>query len=127
MKVVMLSPAPEGPNQYVTTFVVEDRIAIDAGCLGFVGRPEDQERIQHVFLSHIHLDHVASLPVFVQNASNGVPVTAYGHADLLQRLRTDLFNGTLWPDHPLRCEKGEPGLKLIPLESESPVSVALES
>ena len=124
MKVEMLSPEAGSASQYLTSYVVDDRVAIDAGCLGFVGRPEDQERIRDVFLSHIHLDHVAALPAFVQNASNGAPVRAYGHAELLGQLRTELFNGRLWPDHPLRCEAGEPGLELLPLESEVPVSVA---
>lgn len=124
MKVEMLSPTAGCESQYLTTFVVDGRIAIDAGCLGLVGEPEDQERIRHVFLSHIHLDHVASLPAFVQNASNGVPVNAYGHRELLGQIRTHLFNGSLWPDHPLRCAAGEPCLKLCPVESEVPVSVA---
>jgi len=123
VKVEILSPEPGG-QPYLSSYVVDDAVAIDAGCLGLVGDPEDQERVRHVFLSHFHLDHVASLPAFVQNTANGEPVHAYGHEELLDRLRTDLFNGRLWPDHPLRCDKGEPCLRLHALEAEVPVAVA---
>jgi len=124
VKVRILSPTPGSAQQYLTTFVVEDRVAIDAGCLGIVGEPEEQERIRHVFLTHIHLDHVATLPMFLQNTPGGGPVTAYGSPDLLEALRTDLFNGRLWPDYPLRGEGGDPALRLKPLDPEVPVAVA---
>ena len=125
MKVRILSPGPGMEHQYLSTYVIDDRVAVDAGCLGLAGPPEEQARIRHVLLSHIHLDHVLSLPIFLQNASDGTgdPVTAYGHRQLLDQLRTDVFNGRLWGDFPLRRESGGPCLELVALEPETTVSV----
>ena len=55
-------------NQYLITYLIDDTLAIDAGCLGFYGTPEQQSKIEHVVISHTHADHMASLPIFVENA-----------------------------------------------------------
>src|SRR5205823_12507757 len=70
MKVMLVPSAlTAGPRQYLTAFLVGDSVAIDAGSLGFYGSPAEQARIRHVFLTHTHLDHIASLPIFLENVS----------------------------------------------------------
>src|SRR6516165_8193089 len=54
--------------QYLTSFLINDALAIDAGSLGFFRAPREQARIKHVLLSHTHIDHLASLPIFLDNA-----------------------------------------------------------
>ena len=88
------------PKQYSLTILVNDCIAFDAGCLGFVSPLTIQQKVQHVVLSHAHLDHIASLPIFLdnvfQNRSN-CPIV-YGSDATCHALRTHLFNDVLWPD-----------------------------
>ena len=129
MKITLL-PSSAGPSagdlQYLTTFLIDDTIAIDAGSLGFVGTPAEQRRIQHVFLSHSHIDHVASLPIFVENAYEGNtdPVTIHGSADVLDSLRRDLFNNRLWPDFiALSVNNPHPFLKVARFDAGQTIEV----
>ena len=72
MKITLIPSSVSGgadaDNQYLTSFLVNDTVAVDAGSLGFYGTPREQARIRHVFLTHTHIDHIASLPIFVENA-----------------------------------------------------------
>jgi len=95
-----MSPDGVDQNQYLISYLFNDTVAIDAGSLGFYGTPAQQSRIKHVLISHTHADHVASLPIFVENAFEGNPdcVTVHGSAVVLDGLQRDIFNGRVWPD-----------------------------
>src|SRR6516162_3190664 len=56
---------------YCTSAIVNDTLAIDAGCLGFYHSAQEQARIRHLLITHTHIDHMASLPIFVENAYEG--------------------------------------------------------
>ncbi|MDB2577320.1 hypothetical protein N9Z54_09015 [Planctomycetota bacterium] len=62
--------APRVPAQPLTSFVVEGAgagpLAVDAGSLGLVGEPTEMARIAGLVLTHAHIDHVASLPMWVE-------------------------------------------------------------
>ncbi len=99
--------------------MVDDRLAIDAGSLGFCGTPAEQIRIREVFLTHSHIDHVASLPVFLENVfvedAEGVRVRAC--APVVASLEKDLFNGRIWPDF---IALSVPGRRFLELEELTP-------
>lgn len=118
MKVMLVPSAlTASPRQYLTTFIVGDSVAIDAGSLGFYGTPADQARIRHVFLTHTHLDHIASLPIFLENVSDdgGNCPTIYGTAEVLDVVCRDVLNDRLFPDF-VRLSKDGPALvKLQPI------------
>lgn len=118
---VGVTPAP----QYVSSYVVNDCIAIDAGALGLNGDPGQQARIRHVFLTHAHLDHIATLPVFLENSfdPDQEAVAIYGHPALLADLRKHVFNDVIWPDFVRLSTPKHTLLRLCPLEAESPVPV----
>jgi ribonuclease BN (tRNA processing enzyme) len=116
----MLPSAVAGHElEFLTTFVINGTVAIDAGALGFWADMEAQSRVEHVFLSHSHADHVASLPMFVTNTLDRRPRRAavHGHAPVLDSLSRDLFNGRVWPDF-LRPASGEgPLLDMVETEA----------
>ncbi len=87
-------------TQFLSSYLVNETVCIDAGSIGFFRSPEEQARIRHILISHTHIDHVASLPIFLENAfeGNSAPVTIHGTEDVLDCLRRDLFNDRLWPD-----------------------------
>jgi ribonuclease BN (tRNA processing enzyme) len=120
-----VSAPAAAPNHYLISYVINDSVAIDAGCVGFCGPPQQQAPIKHMFLSHTHIDHVASLPLFLENVyqAGGEPVTVYGSADVLDCLRRDLFNDRVWPDF-VALSQGRPGfLRLETLEDGKSVTV----
>jgi len=86
--------------QYLTSFLVNNVIAIDAGSIGFYSSPQDQEKIRHIFLTHTHMDHIASLPIFIENVFTGRPdpVIVYGSTPVLEGIQSDIFNNRVWPD-----------------------------
>jgi ribonuclease BN (tRNA processing enzyme) len=98
--------------------VINDTLAVDAGSLGLFGTPREQARIRHILISHSHIDHIASLPVFLENAyeESSESVTVHGSAEVLRCLQQDLFNNRLWPDFPHLPNVAAPFLKLAPLE-----------
>jgi cAMP phosphodiesterase len=125
MRVRILTHVPGDAIQYLTSYLVDDRVAIDAGCIGLYGGPEDQGQIDHVFLSHTHADHIFSLPFFLQNAcqENGRIVAVHGHEHVLRSVRTDMFNDRLWPQYLIEEGPGSSCVRLETLEPETPVSV----
>jgi cAMP phosphodiesterase len=128
MRIRVLSSAPGDPGarQYLTTFLINDTVAIDAGCLGLYREPLDQSRVSHVFLTHTHADHVASLPMFLENTDGAGKAhpEVYAHHSVIESLRTDIFNDRLWPSLERLSAGDGPLLDLHTLESESTVSVA---
>ena len=59
--------------QFLTSFLINDTLAVDAGCLGLYGTAREQAKVKHVLISHTHIDHIGSLPIFVENAYEGRP------------------------------------------------------
>src|SRR5437660_107692 len=51
----------EGLGQRPTSFLVNDRILIDAGTVGGALTLPEQSQIEHALITHSHLDHVAGL------------------------------------------------------------------
>jgi ribonuclease BN (tRNA processing enzyme) len=108
---------PGMSRQYVTSFLLNDTVALDAGSLGFYRTPAEQARIKHVLLSHSHIDHMASLPTFLENIYSASPdcVTVHGSKAVLDSLRKDIFNNRVWPDFIDLSHKNTPFLKLARL------------
>ncbi|MFO1021274.1 MAG: 3',5'-cyclic-nucleotide phosphodiesterase [Planctomycetales bacterium] len=87
-------------HQNLTTFLINETVAIDAGCLGYISPVEVQRAVKQVFLSHSHIDHVGSLPSFLSNVyePRGDGPTIHAGGFVLDSLRRDLFNDRIWPD-----------------------------
>ena len=113
--------APRVPAQPLTSFVVEGAgagpLAVDAGSLGLVGEPTEMARIAGLVLTHAHIDHVASLPMWVEAllSLDRAPVRVHASAGAIEVLRAHLFSGPLFPDfEALREPDGRPLMELVP-------------
>jgi ribonuclease BN (tRNA processing enzyme) len=89
-----------GRHLRTTSLLVDHDILVDAGT--GVGELSVAElaQIDHVFLTHSHLDHIACLPFIVDTVGDmrSKPLTVYGLAPTLAALRSHVFNWTIWPD-----------------------------
>lgn len=112
-----LEPRSQEHYQYLTSCLLNDTVVIDAGSIGFWRSPADQARIRHVLITHTHMDHIASLPVFVENAYEGKSqgVTIHASTPVLESLQHDLFNNRIWPDFVALSQEKSPFLHLEPL------------
>jgi ribonuclease BN (tRNA processing enzyme) len=127
MKVQVLGSSVEDTvrRQYVSSYIVNGIVGVDAGCLGLHGTPQQQEAVKHLFLTHSHADHVASLPLFAENAwtpADSCPVV-YGIPETLDAVQRHIFNDVIWPDFITLSNKMSPFLRVCPLQDEVPVEI----
>lgn len=129
MKITLVPSCTGGTSdsqyQFLTSYLINNCVAIDAGSIGLFGSPQQQVEIKHVFLSHTHIDHLASLPILLENAYEygSECVTIYASEAVIDCLRMDVFNTRLWPDF-IELSPESPFLKLHQLEPGRPVDVA---
>jgi ribonuclease BN (tRNA processing enzyme) len=106
-------------QQFLTSFLVNDTIAIDAGSIGFFQDPRGQARVRHLLLSHYHVDHIASLPILLDNIAglNDSPITLHSSQAVRECLHRDVFNYRLWPDFFVLSAASGPFVQFETLES----------
>ncbi|MFG6467288.1 MBL fold metallo-hydrolase [Roseateles sp. BYS87W] len=101
-----------------TAFLLDDDVLIDAGT-GVGDLPLDAlARIDHILLSHSHLDHVLGIPLLadavlrIRSAARRPPIQVHGLPDTLAALRDNIFNGVIWPDFTALPTREAPVLSL---------------
>lgn len=89
-----------GRHLRTTSILVDHDILIDAGTgVGDLAIAE-LAQIDHVFITHSHLDHVACLPFIVDTVGDmrSRPLTVHATEATLEILRSHIFNWAIWPD-----------------------------
>ena len=86
-------------RQHLLTMVIDDRVAIDAGCLAMACSDQQRANIRDILLTHTHLDHIAGLPMFIDDlfASLTEPVRIHATAEMIETLERDIFNWSIYP------------------------------
>ena len=83
-----------------TSFLIDEDTLIDAGTgVGDLSLDE-MRKIEHVFLTHSHLDHVAALPLMVDTvgATRAAPLHIHALPGTISALKAHIFNNVIWPD-----------------------------
>ena len=83
-----------------TSFLIDGEILVDAGTGVGDLTLEEMRRIDHVLLTHSHLDHVAALPLMVDAiaAQRKSPLKIHALPGTIAALRAHIFNNVIWPD-----------------------------
>ncbi len=125
IKVISSANGPGEKHQFLLSYVCNQSVAIDAGCIGTITPLEEQLRIKHIFLTHSHLDHTASLPQFLDNVYFPGPdcPNIYANPATLESLRSDFFNERVWPDLERLSRDESPFLRLFPLAESQATTV----
>jgi ribonuclease BN (tRNA processing enzyme) len=109
-----------GINQSVatTSFLVDDDILIDAGTgVGDLSLDE-MRRIRHIFVTHSHLDHIASIPLLADTLFDdliGQPLNIHALPETVAALHEHIFNWTIWPDFTELPDRDNAVLRLEPM------------
>ena len=84
----------------LTGYLLDDWLAVDAGTLTSKLSFAQQARVQAVFISHPHADHIRDLPHLIHNrfAQATPPLTIFAARDVMDLLMKNVFNGVVWPD-----------------------------
>jgi len=89
-----------GGNLRTTSFLLDHDVLIDAGTGVAELSLRELTLIDHVFVTHSHLDHIACIPMMVDSVGfmRDRPLTVYASKDTLDILRQHIFNWKIWPD-----------------------------
>jgi ribonuclease BN (tRNA processing enzyme) len=114
-----------GDGRHTTSFLVDDDILVDCGSGVTTLSHAELCRIDHVFLTHSHLDHFLALPLMMDSVGSerSRPVTVHGLPEVLQILMDHLFNWHLWPDFARIPSSSAPYLRYAPLQIGAPVQM----
>lgn len=89
-----------GRHLRTTSLLVDRDILIDAGTgVGDLSIAE-LAQIDHVFITHSHLDHIACLPLIVDTVCDlrDKPLVVHATQPTIEILRNHVFNWAVWPD-----------------------------
>jgi ribonuclease BN (tRNA processing enzyme) len=106
----------ELPDCKTTCFLIDERIAFDAGALTASLGLELLAQVDHIILSHSHFDHVKDLPLLadLMVGLRKKPVTVHASLECTQTLRNCMFNDRLWPDFTRIPNARNPVIKFEP-------------
>jgi len=110
---------------HTSALIVDDDILVDCGTGVTALSLDELAKIDHVFLTHAHLDHIACLPLMVDAVGDlrKVPVTVHGLEATLAALKTHIFNNTIWPDFTRIPSVQMPWMRFEPLPDGESVTV----
>jgi cAMP phosphodiesterase len=86
-------------RQHLMSLIIDDRVAIDAGSLAFSCSNLQRSQVRDVVLTHPHLDHIAGLPLFIDDlfASLTEPVRVHATDEIIEIMERDVFNWSVYP------------------------------
>lgn len=89
-----------GGDLRTTSMLIDDNILIDAGSGVGDLLMEDLLKIDHIFITHAHLDHIAFIPPLLDTVLGfrEAPVTIHALQATIDTLRAHIFNWKIWPD-----------------------------
>jgi ribonuclease BN (tRNA processing enzyme) len=104
-----------------TSFLLDDDVLVDAGTgVGDLSL-EALAKIEHILVSHSHLDHVLSIGLLadsvlrVRRIEARGPIWVHALPETLAALRTHIFNGVIWPDFTRLPNAEHPVLSFQPI------------
>jgi len=104
------------PNLRLPTFLVNGRVLLEAGAVTTALPLDRQVGIEHVLISHAHLDHMVGLAFLADNVQSATgrsaPITMASLAPVVHDVRAHCFNNRLWPDFTALPNRETPVLRL---------------
>lgn len=101
-----------GGDMRTTSLLVDDDVLIDAGTgVGDLSL-EALLKIDHIFITHTHLDHIASVPLLLDTVMGlrSKPVTLHATLEVINILKQHIFNWLIWPNFNMIPDSAHPFL-----------------
>lgn len=106
-----------GRHLRTTSFLVDHDVLIDGGTgVGDLSLAE-LAVIDHIFITHSHLDHIACIPLLVDTVGEmrNRPLIIHGTEATLTILKNHIFNWAVWPDFSEIPSPDRPFMRYQPL------------
>ena len=113
-------------EQRLTCFLIDDCVAVDAGSIAIALTNEQRSKVKDIIITHPHMDHVASLPIFIDDLYPSLqePMRVHATPEVIQLLERDIFNWNLYPRFSdLKNDYG-PVMEYVPIPIGKPFTVA---
>lgn len=106
-----------GRHLRTTSILVDNDILIDCGTGVADLSIADLAQVDHVFLTHSHMDHIACLPLMLDTVGDmrNRPLTVHAIPAVEEILRAHVFNWAVWPDFSEIPSAEKPWLEFAPL------------
>jgi len=102
MKIKVLGcSGAEFPGRRPPSLLLNGKILFDTGSLTNVLDMKGQWKIEYIFITHSHLDHVLGIPFLADNLIFGRKrhrVNVVSIPPVIETIRNSLLDGSIWPD-----------------------------
>ncbi|MEK9802892.1 MAG: 3',5'-cyclic-nucleotide phosphodiesterase [Curvibacter sp.] len=108
-----------------TSFLLDDDLLVDAGTGVGDLTLDEMLAVDHVLLTHSHLDHIAALPLMLDAiaARRSRPLQVHALPGTIAALQTHVFNDVIWPDFTRLPSLEMPFVRLLPVEIGQTLSI----
>ena len=115
-----------GRHLRTTSMLLDHDILIDAGTGVTDLSITELAMIDHVFITHTHLDHIAALPLLLDTVADrrSKPLTVYATEAVITILRNHIFNWVIWPDFSEVPSPEKPFMRYQTIAVQEPVTLA---
>ena len=89
------------PNYNTTSFLIGQNVLVDAGTITSVLSLREQLKIDYIFITHAHLDHVRDIMFLADNICyqrREKPLVIVSTKGIIDAIHRHLFNNIIWPD-----------------------------
>lgn len=109
------------PGYKATSYLIDGKLLIDAGSVASGIQIEEQAHIDHILISHAHLDHISDLAFLADNCfgMKEKPFEIYANSPIKDAIKTHLLNDIIWPDFTLLPNKENPTLRFHDINPET--------
>lgn len=106
-------------NYHATSILIDETLLIDAGSAAQLDIV-DQLKIDHILISHAHLDHTKDLGFICDNCFGlkNKPFEVYTHKTVSNAIKDHLFNDTIWPNFSKIPNIEKPTMRFNEIEAE---------
>lgn len=113
-------------EQRLTCFLIDDCVAVDAGSIAIALKNEQRVKVRDIIVTHPHMDHIASLPIFIDDLYPSLkePMRVHATPEVIDLLERDVFNWNVYPRFSdLKNDYG-PVMEYVPIPLGRSFSVA---
>lgn len=113
---------------HTTSFLIDDDILLDAGTGVSNLSIDELLKINYLFITHSHLDHICSIPLLADAVGSlrKLPLKIYGNAHTINSIKDHIFNNVIWPDFTRIPSSEHPFVTLQVMNDDEIVSIPME-